>query len=81
MKKVFEVLKKIFVLFIAFILLVSVSVFIYHNSQLSKEPASLKVREQSLSLIIKKLMSIMREVVRIHLYLWLAPGSPLLFMT
>ncbi|MGG0285820.1 alpha/beta hydrolase [Peribacillus butanolivorans] len=42
MKKVFEVLKKIFVLFIAFSLLVSVFVFIYHNSQLSKEAALLK---------------------------------------
>ncbi|PCD07010.1 hypothetical protein CMV16_15585 [Peribacillus simplex] len=42
MKKVFEVLKKIFVLFIAFILLVSVSVFIYDKFQLSKEAALLK---------------------------------------
>ncbi|CAG9613365.1 hypothetical protein BACCIP111899_02580 [Bacillus rhizoplanae] len=42
MRKLFKVLKHIFVIFIAVILLVSVSVFIYHNYQLSKEAALIK---------------------------------------
>ncbi|MEB9975710.1 alpha/beta hydrolase [Bacillus cereus] len=42
MKKVFKVLKKIFVLVSAFILLVSLSIFIYHNYQLSKESEFVK---------------------------------------
>ncbi|WP_440603544.1 alpha/beta fold hydrolase [Bacillus sp. GB_SG_008] len=42
MRKLFKVLKHIFVILIAFILLVSVSVFIYHNYQLSKEAALIK---------------------------------------
>lgn len=39
MRKLFKVLKNMFVMFIAVILLVSVSVFIYHNYQLSQEAA------------------------------------------
>ncbi|PDY25391.1 hypothetical protein COM83_04470 [Bacillus cereus] len=42
MKKVFKVLKKIFVLVSTFILLVSLSIFIYHNYQLSKESEFVK---------------------------------------
>ncbi|MGG0241023.1 alpha/beta fold hydrolase [Bacillus rhizoplanae] len=42
MRKLFKVLKHIFVILIAVILLVSVSVFIYHNYQLSKEAALIK---------------------------------------
>ncbi|MFD0771722.1 alpha/beta fold hydrolase [Bacillus sp. CGMCC 1.60114] len=42
MRKLFKVLKNIFVAFIAVVLLVSVSVFIYHNYQLSKESALIK---------------------------------------
>ncbi|MCP1123757.1 alpha/beta hydrolase [Bacillus sp. 3103sda1] len=42
MRKLFKVLKHIFVILIAFTLLVSVSVFIYHNYQLSKEAALIK---------------------------------------
>ncbi|HEY2493084.1 MAG TPA: alpha/beta hydrolase, partial [Paenibacillus sp.] len=39
MRKIFKVLKNIFVSFISIILFVSVSVFVYHNYQLSKESA------------------------------------------
>ncbi|MEH6941421.1 alpha/beta hydrolase [Bacillus sp. JJ722] len=42
MKKIFKVLKVIFVLFIAVILLGSVSVFIYHNYQVGKESELIK---------------------------------------
>ena len=42
MKKVFTVLKSIFVLSIVFILLVSESVFCYHRYQLSKESELIK---------------------------------------
>ncbi|MGF9966414.1 alpha/beta fold hydrolase [Bacillus rhizoplanae] len=42
MRKLFKVLKNIFVILIAVILLVSVTVFIYHNYQLSKEAALIK---------------------------------------
>lgn len=42
MRKLFKVLKNMFFMFIAVILLVSVSVFIYHNYQLSKEAALIK---------------------------------------
>ncbi|MGG0186435.1 alpha/beta fold hydrolase [Bacillus rhizoplanae] len=42
MRKLFKVLKHIFAILIAVILLVSVSVFIYHNYQLSKEAALIK---------------------------------------
>ena len=42
MRKLFKVLKNIFVAFIAGVLLVSVSACIYHNHQLSKESAIMK---------------------------------------
>ncbi|MEI4803948.1 alpha/beta fold hydrolase [Bacillus sp. NPDC077411] len=42
MRKLFKVLKNIFVVFIAVILLVAVSVCIYHNYQLSKESVLMK---------------------------------------
>ncbi|MDC2864230.1 alpha/beta fold hydrolase [Bacillus sp. BP-3] len=55
MRKLFKVLKNIFVGFIAVILLVSVSACIYHNYQLSKEAALIKSKGTLVNINNKKM--------------------------
>ncbi|MGG2015023.1 alpha/beta fold hydrolase [Bacillus sp. S10(2024)] len=55
MRKLFKVLKNIFVGFIAVILLVSVSACIYHNYQLSKEAALIKNKGTLVNINNKKM--------------------------
>ncbi|WP_242274195.1 alpha/beta fold hydrolase [Bacillus cereus group sp. BfR-BA-01310] len=55
MRKLFRVLKNIFIMFIAVILLILVSVFIYHNYQLSKESDLIKSKGTIVKINNKKM--------------------------